>query len=191
MSRILVSNFIRTFRSNLNATAIEPISTICEVGCGEGELLKIVRSVFPTAILSASDLSEAEIVKAQQNCKSITVNYSVQNAEYLPDFGDSLFDLVVCCEVLEHLPNPLLGLSQLLRISKKYVLVSVPNEPIWRILNMTRGKYISSFGNTPGHLNHWNMIQFPKFLQTYPGASIIKQKYPFPWQMVLLKKDSS
>ena len=188
---MLVSNFIQTFEKNLRLLAGRSIFAVCEVGCAEGELLKTVHSIFPDAALNASDISKEEIEKAKQNCASIHVDYSVQSAECLQEYGNSFFDLVICCEVLEHLLNPLYGLKELLRISKNYILVSVPNEPTWRILNMARGKYIRSFGNTPGHLNHWHIIQFPRFLMTYPGCSIINRNYPFPWQMVLLKKIAS
>ena len=190
ISKFLVSNFIRTFENTLRFPMQEGISTICEIGCGEGELLKIVHSVFPTASLHASDISSEEIEKAKHNCGSIHINYAIQDAENLQEYGDSLFDLVICCEVLEHLYNPLAGLKELLRISKNYVLVSVPNEPIWRLMNMARGKYIRFLGNTPGHLNHWSVIQFPRFLTTLPNSSIIKRRYSLPWQMVLLKKNS-
>jgi 2-polyprenyl-3-methyl-5-hydroxy-6-metoxy-1,4-benzoquinol methylase len=188
ISKFLMSNFFQKFKKNLHIFADGSISTICEVGCAEGELLKTLHTIFPGAALSASDISEGEIAKARQNCHSISIDFSVQNAEDLQGYGDALFDLVICCEVLEHLPHPERGLRELFRISKNYVLVSVPNEPIWRMLNMTRGKYLRDFGNTPGHLNHWNIIQFPQFLTSYPGCSIIQRSYPFPWQMVLLKK---
>lgn len=191
ISKFLVSNFFRAFENNLHSAAAESISTICEVGCAEGELLKTVHSILPNAILYACDLSEEEIEKAKQNCKSIPIHYSIQNAEHLEEYADSQFDLVICCEVLEHLSNPLLGLQELFRISKNYILVSIPNEPIWRVLNIARGKYIRSLGNTPGHINHWNVIQFPRFLLNHPGYSIIQKRYPLPWQMVLLKKDPS
>jgi len=191
ISKFLVANFIRTFEKSLHFPFQEEISTICEIGCGEGELLKIVHSIFPTASLHATDISSEEIEKAKHICKSFHVNYTIQDAENLQEYSDSLFDLVICCEVLEHLPDPLAGLKELLRISKKYVLVSVPNEPIWRLMNMARGKYIRSLGNTPGHLNHWSVIQFPWFLMTIPHYSIIKRKYPLPWQMVLLKENMS
>lgn len=190
ISNFLVSNFIRTFKKNLNALLPGSVSRICEVGCAEGELLKLVHGVFPKASLHACDISENEIVKARRNCKAISINYSIQNAENLQQYNSSDFDLVICCEVLEHLQNPMMGLQELFRIAKTYILVSVPNEPTWRILNMARAKYIRALGNTPGHLNHWSLIQFSGFLKTHPSWSIIKRDYPLPWQMALLKKTS-
>jgi 2-polyprenyl-3-methyl-5-hydroxy-6-metoxy-1,4-benzoquinol methylase len=190
ISRFLVSNFIRTFKNNLRTLPSGSVTSICEVGCAEGELLKLVHEAFPLAALFACDISEDEILKARQNCKPIPINYSIQNAERLQQYNSSEFDLVICCEVLEHLQNPAEGLQELFRIAKTHILVSVPNEPIWRILNLARAKYIQSLGNTPGHLNHWSPIQFSGFLRTNPGWSIIKRTYPLPWQMVLLKKIS-
>ena len=75
---------------------------------------------------------------------------------YNIDSNDNNYDLVIACEVLEHLEEPEIALSELFRISNKYVLISVPNEPFWRIANFARGKYLNRLGNTPGHINHWS-----------------------------------
>ncbi|MBT3188777.1 MAG: class I SAM-dependent methyltransferase [Anaerolineae bacterium] len=188
IAKFLMRNFIKNFKKNLFSFEGKSADAVCEVGCGEGELLKIIHAIYPDVTLYASDISEGEIAKAKENCAPMSVRFSVQNAENLDEYDDSVFDLVVCCEVLEHLSNVEKGLSELFRISKKHILLSVPNEPIWKILNVARGKYLRDFGNTPGHINHWNIVQFPKFLSTYSKYSLIERSYPFPWQMVLLKK---
>jgi len=188
ISKYLMSNFLKAFSESLLFISNTQTIEVCEVGCAEGELLKIMYSTNKNAKLFATDIAEGEIQKAQENCRGFPIQFSVQNAESLQEYGDEQFDLVVCCEVLEHLQNPLKGLRELYRISRKHILVSVPREPIWRFLNMLRGKYLSDFGNTPGHLNHWTVSQFPRFLMSVPGWKIVGKKYPFPWQMVLLKK---
>src|SRR5262249_22604454 len=45
-------------------------------------------------------------------------------------FRDASFDLVLCCEVLEHLPSGVLEgtVEELKRVARRYVLVSVPNK---------------------------------------------------------------
>ena len=187
ISRFLVNGFLKTFEAFLIHLSKEDIQAVCEVGCAEGELLRRIHVFYPHSQLSATDISEEEVEKAGKHCSAFHVNFSIQNAEDLRSYGDSSFDLVICCEVLEHLDDPARGLSELYRISKKYVLVSVPNEPIWQGLNLLRGKYVGAFGNTPGHINHWSVFQFPTFLRTAEFA-LVKKKYPFPWQMVLLKK---
>ncbi len=72
--------------------------------------------------------------------------------------------MVVTSEVLEHMEDPERALGQLLGVCGGYLLVTVPNEPIWRILNMARGKYWRRLGNTPGHVQHWNKRTLRKLI---------------------------
>lgn len=186
IERLLMSAFLRqVFR--LFASLEAPPQSVVEVGCGEGEMLRYIRRQFPTAQLAAMDLSAEEIALAEENNRGAGIVFSVQNAEHLEAYEDNQFDLVICLEVLEHLENPEKGLAELIRISRKDILVSVPNEPIWRMLNMLRGKYWKRLGNTPGHLNHWTIVSFPRFLQSHPAVEIITRRYPLPWQMAWLR----
>ncbi|MFA5194154.1 MAG: class I SAM-dependent methyltransferase [Verrucomicrobiia bacterium] len=187
ISKLLMNNFLKSFKASLDEIDENEIKTVCEVGVGEGSLLKNLVKIFPKAKYWATDLSDSEVKKAKNSLEGIKkVNFNVQNAENLYVFKDKQFDLIICCEVLEHVMNYKKALTELKRISKKYVLISVPNEPIWRILNMIRGKYLSEFGNTPGHLNHWSSITFKKLIKSEKFL-ILDIKHPFPWQMVLLK----
>ena len=187
--QLLMGKFLKDLEGSLdyineNNEKIE----ICEVGCGDGEILKVLKNKFLDSDLFACDLSAEEIEKAQEKCTDFEVEFSVQNAEDLNKYSNEQFDLVVCVEVLEHLSDPNYGLRELKRISAKYLLGSVPNEPIWRILNMLRGKYLKNYGNTPGHLNHWSLANFKKFLSLNTEYEIVRSKNPFPWQMTLLKR---
>ena len=91
----------------------------------------------------------------------------------------------MCLEVVEHLKYVENVIKELERVGSKYILVSVPREPIWRILNMIRGKYWINFGNTPGHLNHWNSASFISMLKKY--FKILKVFKPLPWTVVLME----
>jgi ubiquinone/menaquinone biosynthesis C-methylase UbiE len=188
IGRYLVGNFIKKFVEFLQKTRSSPTERICEIGCGEGELLKIIYTNFPSSTIHAVDISDGIIEVAKQNCQGIPIKFSVQDAKNLNGFSDGFFDLVICCEVLEHLSDPFQGLKELSRISNKFILISVPVEPVWRLLNMMRGKYLRTYGNTPGHLNHWKPAKFKKFLNTSSSFKLMNRIYPFPWQMVLLKK---
>ena len=187
----LVRNFIKAFQKTLETYKTKEINNICEIGCGEGELLKILNKIYPSANLFACDISPGAIEEAKENCKGIDIKFSIQDARNLLKYKNSQFDLVICCEVLEHITNPELGLQELERITSKNLLISVPNEPIWRILNMLRGKYLRQFGNTPGHLNNWNIFNFNKFVFKARKLTIIKNIFPFPWQMKFIKKISN
>jgi len=188
ISKFLVSKFLESFKKFLEIIKKESYPTkIVEIGCGEGELLKIINHYFPKSKLYACDLSPREIKKAKKNCQKLNIDFSVQNAEKLLKYQDKEFDLVICCEALEHLKNPSKGLSEIKRITRENVIVSVPIEPLWRILNISRGKYLKNLGNTPGHLNHWSIFSFQKLLKIN-GFKIKKGKMVFPWQIYLIKR---
>jgi ubiquinone/menaquinone biosynthesis C-methylase UbiE len=82
-------------------------------------------------------------------------------------FKDKTFDMVLLSEVLEHLSEPENGIEEAKRVSQGYVLVTVPNEPYWRIANMLRLSYLRDFGNTPGHVQHYTKKKFGEILRRH------------------------
>lgn len=189
LKKYLINNFFDTFKCLL--PDVKASDMIAEIGCAEGTMLQTIAQHYPKNGLMACDLDEEEITKAKKKFSSLDdkVRFSVQNAESLTEYKDNSFELVVCCEVLEHVVNPAQALSELVRISNRYLLVSVPNEPIWRILNLMQLKFVSDWGNTPGHLNHWGTRGFQQFLSSQK-IDLVAKRLPFPWQMYLLKIDS-
>jgi 2-polyprenyl-3-methyl-5-hydroxy-6-metoxy-1,4-benzoquinol methylase len=97
------------------------------------------------------------------------------------------YDLVICCEVLEHVEDPEAALRHLKSLCRGHLLFSVPREPIWRVLNVVRGKYLRTFGNTPGHLQHWSAAAFRAFLRQH--VRVVKYLTPFPWSMALCRSE--
>ena len=85
-------------------------------------------------------------------------------------------------EVLEHVPDPRAVLGEMARVASSWILASVPREPLWRGLNLARGAYLRSLGNTPGHLNHWSTASFVKFVSRVATVRAVEK--PFPWTIV-------
>src|SRR3546814_398773 len=134
-----------------------------------------------------SDFSSQVIELAKQNAESRKLSpelFQVGSIYNLHPARDSA-DLIVCCEVLEHLEHPEAGLQALQGIVEKYLIISVPREPIWCALNIMRGKYLRSFGNTPGHIQHWSQKGFVRLISKY--FDIVEIKKPFPWTMLLCR----
>lgn len=111
-----------------------------EIRSGEDHLVLRWRQMNINA--RGSDVSEKVIDIARTNAVALGISGSIFQRRSIYDLvpgGDST-DWVVCCEVLEHLEDPEAALAALKRAVKNYAILSVPREPLWRILNLARGK---------------------------------------------------
>jgi len=177
----LMDNFKKSIYS-LVFNKKNEINTFTECGCGEGEITRYVHEMLSNVKTKAFDFSSEVVKIAKENNQETSIEFE-QKSIYDLDESYSA-DLVACCEVLEHLEEPNTALQKMRDLKAKYYLFSVPNEPIWRVLNFCRGKYIKDFGNTPGHINHWSKSKFHMLIKEN-GFEIIEVNNPFPWSMVL------
>lgn len=169
--------------SDLIARA-EPES-IHEIGCGEGYW--VLRWSEQGLNARGCDFSREVIEIARENAinRGLETSLFKSRSIYDLDVTQDSADLVVCCEVLEHLENPEAGLQALQRVTKRRLIVSVPQEPLWCALNLARGKYITRWGNTPGHIQHWSRSDFVKLVSKY--FEVIEVRSPLPWTMLFCR----
>jgi ubiquinone/menaquinone biosynthesis C-methylase UbiE len=159
--------------------------SIIEVGCGEGHLSAHIRSVFGDSItIDACDFSNTIIRTAKELYGDAGINFFVGDIYALKP--DRAYDLVICSEVLEHLREPHRALAALSRLSGRTFVFSVPDEPLWSILNLARLKYITDFGNTPGHLQHWSKRGFCRILEK--EFEVVTAKKVAPWIIAVARK---
>ncbi len=157
--------------------------TIHEIGCGEGYwVLRWLELGFEAR---GCDFSSKVINIARGNAENRKLPVSIFKVRSIYDLTRDVdtADLVICCEVLEHLEQPEEGLRSLQRIVSQYLILSVPREPIWRMLNLLRGKYITDFGNTPGHIQHWSKREFVTLVSKFFEVVVVKD--PLPWTILL------
>jgi len=159
-------------------------SSLLDVGCGEGVLVHRWAQRLGEARVVGIDLEEESIQSGWAQRQAPNLEYRVMEAQRLP-FADGEFDLVSAIEVLEHLPDPQRTLAEMARCARRHLLVSVPREPLWRMLNMARGAYWPALGNTPGHLNHWSRRSFVRLLSRH--GEVVEVRTPFPWTMLLVR----
>lgn len=176
----LIKNFYESIRDILSEIEVDKI---LEVGSGPGFSTQYLREFLKDKDFEASEYV-ADLVKEAQK-RNPGVKIQQESIYELKRYSNS-FDLVVALEVLEHLQNPEIALKELHRVTSKYCLISIPNEPLWRILNICRFKYLNDFGNSPGHLHHWSRKQLVKFFGKY--FQIKKIETPLPWIIVLAQK---
>jgi 2-polyprenyl-3-methyl-5-hydroxy-6-metoxy-1,4-benzoquinol methylase len=158
-------------------------SSILDVGCGEGVLTERWARTIDGRVVGI-DLDDPKL-------RTEWARRSRPNLEFRTGLGDSLpyadgeFEAVTAMEVLEHVPDPDAVLAEMSRVASRWLLVSVPREPIWRALNMARGAYVRDLGNTPGHLNHWSKRSFARLLDRH--GETVELRSPFPWTMALVR----
>jgi 2-polyprenyl-3-methyl-5-hydroxy-6-metoxy-1,4-benzoquinol methylase len=158
--------------------------SLLDVGCGEGVLVQQWALRIPDKRVVGIDLEEESIQAGWAERRAPNLEYRTMAAEDLP-FADNEFDLASAIEVLEHVPDPAHTLAEMARCAERHLLVSVPREPLWRMLNVARGAYLSQLGNTPGHLNHWSRRSFQRLLSRY--GTVVEVRSPFPWTMLLVR----
>ena len=180
IGRLLLSNFDKTIASFIRE--MQP-TNVLEVGCGEGHITNIILQ-NSCAEIEALDISDSIIQEAKQNVDSERVVFRKQSIYTLSNSSKEA-EMVVCCEVLEHLEDPIQGLNNLHATAKPYALLSVPREPIFRAMNFIRGAYITSWGNCPAHLQHWSKRGFINLVSQQ--FDILAVASPLPWTVLLLR----
>lgn len=156
---------------------------ILEVGCGSGDLAARLLAAHGEVDYVGIDISMDQVEMARSSYGHLP--FARASIYQLP-FADDSFDLVIACEVMEHLERPQAAIEELRRVCADKLLLSVPWEPIWRILNFIRGKYVSRLGNTPGHVQHFTRSSIRRLVGT--RFSSLVELRPVPWTMILASK---
>jgi SAM-dependent methyltransferase len=159
--------------------------SLLDVGCGEGVLVhRWAQRMGDGRRVVGIDLDDPALHAEWAKRTAPNLEYRVMKAENLP-FADGEFDTATAIEVLEHVPDPEHTVAEMARVAQRWLLVSVPREPLWRGLNLARGAYWKDLGNTPGHVNHWSKRSFVALLSRH--GEVVQARSPFPWTMLLVR----
>jgi ubiquinone/menaquinone biosynthesis C-methylase UbiE len=109
--------------------AIMP-TELLDIGSGRGAFLWPLLDTLPWLPITAIDTLNYRIADLQAvhdgGVASLSAAYG--DATQLP-FADRQFDVVTLLEVLEHIPDTRAGLSEVCRVARRFVVLSVPSKP--------------------------------------------------------------
>ncbi len=154
-------------------------NSILDAGCGEGFITAFLAHRNPKLKITGVDVVGEAIKEARLRCPS--AQFREGNLLKLP-FSDKSFDLVLCCQSLEHVENYARALLEMKRVTRRYVVISVPREPYFRIAN--RIFRLVGMCSDPSHLNYWTHHQFKELMQNYFRVLEMRRKH-IAYQMVL------
>jgi ubiquinone/menaquinone biosynthesis C-methylase UbiE len=136
-----------------------------DLGARDGYLSKKLTGYFDKVV--AVDLQKPDIIDDKIESRQGDIAQL--------DFADNSFDLVLCAEVLEHIPTQLFekACQELTRVANKYLLIGVPyNQDI----RFGRTTCFSCGGKNPpwGHVNKFNEKVLEKL---FPTMKVEKVEY--------------
>lgn len=136
----------------------DDVDSILEVGCGDGRIINPLVNKYKN--VCGLDISQESL----KNVKTLKVVGSIED---LP-FEDDNFDIVLCCEVLEHLPVEIYekSLKEIERVAKKYILLSVPNNENLDILKISCPYCKCSF-HPYRHLRSYDLDKLKKIFENF------------------------
>lgn len=138
-------------------------TTLLDAGCGEGFVVDFLSREHPELKISGVDISEEAIEYAKSHFGD-DARFRTGSVYKLP-YSDKSFDAVLCSEVLEHLDDPNRAVTELKRVARDYVLITVPHEPYFQWLNNV-SQWLR-LGPDAGHVNFWTSNTFQAFIRAH------------------------
>lgn len=145
-------------------------STILEVGCGSGSLLKRLNELHFGQSLCGLDIVTGAIEGTRKRGIDTLVECLQFDGSTIP-YGANTFDLAILSHVVEHLEHPRRLIYEAARVAKN-VFIEVPLEDTLRLKN----DYVFS---STGHINFYSYKTFRQLIQTC-DLEIVSQKITIP-----------
>lgn len=147
--------------------AVLPQPSILEVGCGDGALIRLLAQNGQGTFVGA-DISSYIIERNSRSGGRIRWAVLDLVASPLPQ----TFDLVICSEVLEHIEDHGTALRNVLQMSARYVLITVP-----------RGRQLATDLKL-GHLRHYEPSALAAMLAEHSFDIVTMFSFGFPFHSI-------
>ena len=107
---------VPSYSKTLARINLQEDSKVLDLGCGTGELLKILEDLFPSSELTGIDLTEEMLAIAKQKLSS-RVELLLGSVTNLP-FDSESFDWVIMSNIIGHLSDKKTALLEAYRVLK-------------------------------------------------------------------------
>ena len=174
LHRLSLNRFHAALASELHALA--PTS-ILDFGCGEAFTLdQLAGHGVDISNYEGVDLRAEALDAARARWPGLRFSW----ADILDsEFDGRRYDVTMALEVMEHLYEPEPILKRLVGLTEKALVLSVPHEPWFQLMNLARGRDFIRLGNHPEHVQHWNSQTFADFISPYAEVVGIRRSFPF------------
>jgi len=148
------------------------ISSLFDAGCGSGFNLEDIKKYRPNLELSGADITESIINEANIYLSDPSIKLTVLDLSKELQISPKKYDLVLCNQVLEHISNDLQAIRNLINLSNKFILITVPS-----------GRY-NETSKLVGHVRHYTLSDLMSKLNA-EGVEIIRVfEWGFPFHSI-------
>jgi len=158
------TNNYNTIYQIIKALSHLKFSSILDAGGAEGHKSYLIKQLFGVKV-KHFDLSEEACKRAKEIFGLDSMQGDIQN---LPFMNDE-FDVVLCVDTLEHVPDVYKALGELLRVAKKAVVIILPHQSEKIIKKIIEDKI------PHGHIHSFDLDSF-NFLKQ-KGYHVISRKF--------------
>jgi len=141
------------------------VSSLLDVGCGNGEFLLQAHKSLPNIQLTGADVA-AELV-ASNRVRMPEFRFDVLNIDN--NILTERYDAVVCMEVVEHCTDYRKVIGRLATMTNQWLLITVPCGPLFEI------------DRRVGHVKHFNADEIRQALSDAGMKTLKLQRWGFPF----------
>lgn len=142
--------------------------TVLDIGCGVGDNLKQVQREHGNVRFSGLEYSQRSLERAKKALPN-DVDLRLGSAVEIP-FSAEYADMVMCIEVLEHIPDEHQALREIFRVLKRdgHLILSVPYR-----------RWFPSYYTCMGHIRHYTRTGLERLLAE-KGFSVVEWLPNYP-----------
>jgi predicted TPR repeat methyltransferase len=158
----------------IRKNALNPAS-ICEVGCGNGSIIKELSREFTATQFLGIDISEQAIEYAIKESNE-RIQFAVADILHHENWPEASFDLILAIDLIEHLENYFAYLRKI-NSSGLYTMLHIPLDiSIWTLF---REKMLIESKDRVGHIHNFTESFIRSVLEDL-GLKIIDSEYTLP-----------